>query len=216
MTDLMLSIVIITNIIGFIPIFLYIAKKKTFSEEVEHLVPFMWLVAFSSLYELVFTLAFRISNQIWFRFYVAIEFLVLYFFFKSIFQNRYKYYRNVFLLIFVTLFIGLAQVWKPADNLSTDSILSAVEFLFVIGLAISWFKEIFVNVAVNSLWHSPIFYFITGLLLYFSGTLFLFLLSDVILQNPALALSDYWLLNVVLTLIFRLLLILSIWKSQRR
>lgn len=209
-----LGFVILTNIIGFFPLFLYLVKKRKLLKEIDFVVPLLWLVAIASFYELVVTLLFRISTKYWFRLYLLLEFCVLFYFFYKLFSGRYKYLFRVFGIGYLLTFLGLLFVWDVWSNLSTDSYLSTFESIFVFTFSFLWFRDLFTNLQLKSLWQSPTFYIISGLILYFTGTLFLFLLSDVIYSNKAIKFEDYWMLNVLFCFVFRLFLIISVWKGQ--
>lgn len=100
-------------------------------------------------------------------------------------------------------------------ELKTYGFLAIIEFFLIIIFSINWFVNVFKNKDVESLLQLSHFYFISGLLIYYSGTIFLFILSDEILQ-AGLSLKSYWTVNLILLLIFRILLIISIWKGRTK
>ena len=212
-----LGLIIFTNIIGVFPLLLYFAKKKTFAKEADYLLPMVWLAAIGCFYEIGITLLLGISPKYWFRFYTLLEFCVIFYFYSKLFAGKYKYLLRIFGISFLILFLVSLLFWNDSGiNLAIDSYLSSFETIFVFLFSFLWFRELFSNLHIKSLWESPAFYTIAGLILYFSGTLFLFLLSDVIYKNEKIHFQEYWMLNVALTLVFRILLIISVWKGQTK
>ena len=79
-----------------------------------------------------------------------------------------------------------------------------------------WMKYAFINLKEDSLLKYPPFYFISGLLFYFSGTLFLFLFGNLILKEGSEAFLDSWMLNLFFNIVFKILLFIGIWKGQTK
>lgn len=210
----MIEFTIFTAFIGLIPLGSYFYLKNRRSEEINLLKPFLYLVAFSSIYEFVFSFLLKINVTIWFRVYSLIETFILMMFFYKLTIGKYKFIQSFYLLIYIVLFIVISIMGNKINFDRGDSFLSLVEFLFIITLSVLWFKNLFNDLKLISLWNSPIFYFISGLVLYFSGTSFLFLSCEIISSTDEVNFYDYWIINVVLAFIFRVLLIVSVWKGQ--
>jgi len=68
---------------------------------------------------------------------------------------------------------------------------------------------------IPNLWRNSDFYFIAGLTIYYASTFLLFLLSDFIINSKQLYFYDYWLVNVLATLILRIFLMIGVWKMNR-
>jgi hypothetical protein len=95
-----------------------------------------------------------------------------------------------------------------------DSYLQVIESVFVITAVMLWMKYAFINLQEDSLLKFPHFYFISGLLFYFSGTLFLYLLGSLIFHNEIEYFLDYWMLNLFFNIFLKILLLIGIWKAQ--
>lgn len=198
--------------------FIYFAiKRKTLTIEVVSFIPFLYLTFFASLYEFVFTYLLKIDAEYWFRLYMFLEFLCIYYFYDKIFQKQNTIRRLLFisLLLYIVFYLVLLFYWKPHDNLKTDSYLSVYNTVTIILFSIFWFKRIFINFEISNLFNSPTFIIISGLLLYYTSTLFLFLISDYILKDRDNSFLDYWQINVVFLILFRFFLLLGIKKSIR-
>lgn len=187
--------------------------RKTVSKEIVFLVPFIILTFFAAFYEIIVTDYFGVNQTLWFKVYTLLEFLCINYFFQRLIP-RAKNILYAFLIIFSILFISLQAHWIIGGVAETDSWLSIVETIMVYLMALFWFKDIFANMDIPSLWHSPAFYFIAGFILYFSGTFFLFIMVDLVftLQEGI----DHWVINVILTLILCLIISIGIWIGQQK
>lgn len=203
----------IVQVLGIIPILLLKVQKQT--HETLYIKPFVWLLTFSVFYEVVATLILKINNIVWFRFYLLLEFYAVFYFFLRLFEARYKVYLISSASIFAVVFITLLFYWDNSNNLKTDSFLSVLEIIFVYCSSILWCKDLFNNLTQRSLLDYSIFYFIAGFILYFSGTLFLFLISDLIFSST-LNFENYWTLNIAFNILLRIFLIIGIWKGQQK
>lgn len=179
------------------------------------LYPFVLLVAFSSIYEIVFIYYFNFDSNIWSKIYLILEFIALLLVFTKNSENSFKYTSFFFSVVFFSFYVYFVAINTELHTLKTDGILSIIEFFYIIAFSIRWFISVFKRFQVETIVVLPMFYFISGLLIYYSGTIFLFLLSEEIL-NAGLSLVDYWVVNIVLVLIFRILLIISIWKGRTK
>jgi len=106
--------------------------------------------------------------------------------------------------------------WDESIRFKTDAYLSLLEIVLVYFFTIIWLKNIFSNVSESNFTQTSDFYFISGVVLYLSGTFFLYLLGDSILKNEKLYLEDFWILNIVFNIILRIFLILGVWKIQQK
>lgn len=201
-------------LIGFFPILILKIKKEKNSHETFFIEPFLWLVLVSSFYELIGTDILLINTAIWFRLYLLFEFLTLLFFFYQLLAGKYKLYFLLFSLVYLIVFLFLLFNWNAQESLKTDSYLSVLEIVFVFCSSIIWFKKVFTDLTETSFLKSSNFYFISGLIIYFSGTLFLFLIGDLLLKASNLSFEAYWNLNIVFNIILRLFLIIGVWKVR--
>jgi hypothetical protein len=209
------DVILFTTLVsGLIPAIFVLGKKNYFSPEIFFLKPLFLILAFASFYEVIITLIFKVNTAVWFRIYTLMEFLCILYFFRQLLERKYKMLWNCFLLLFVASFVVLGIEWMVYENRKTDSYLTVIETLLVFAGSVIWFKDIFKYAKLASLWNSPAFYFISGFILYFSGTLFLFLMSDFVFTSKEM--SKYWIINVILTLLLNIILLIGIWKGQQK
>lgn len=208
---MIVSLLYFVNIIGlFILVLYFIIPRKNV---IKNIFPYVLLVAFSSFVDIILIDILKFDSDKWSTIYLCIEIIVLSKVFDNIVGLKFRLVSVFFLFFF---FLSLFYFTVLTDIYSTvkyDGILSIITFIYIIIFSINWFISIFKTVEVPSLLDVSLFYFVSGLIIYSSGTLFLFLMSDEI-KNSGLSLYHYWVVNLVLVLFFRILLIISIWKGR--
>lgn len=199
--------------LGFIPLSLFLISKSKLSKDVFLILPFLVLTFFASTYELIFTLILKIEPYTWFKVYTSLEFFFLLHYFYKLLRQRYKYL-YLFFGVLYTACLGLIVFHGKIDVfMDGDGYLQVIESVFVITAILLWMQYAFIRLQEDSLLKYSHFYFISGLLFYFSGTLFLFLFGHFVLGN-ADEFVEYWMLNLFFNIIFKLLLLVGIWKAR--
>lgn len=87
-----------------------------------------------------------------------------------------------------------------------------VEGILMLLLCILFFGRLLLKLDVPNLLAYPYFWFATGLMIYFSGTLFLFLYA-----SKYLAMGDitYWLIHSLLNILLNIIFAITIWKGKK-
>lgn len=215
-SSMYLYIALVSIFLGFVPLSFYLLMKSKLNTTLKPIVPFLFLSFFASFYEFIFTFLLKIDVAAWFKIYTLIEFFVLVHYFYKVLEGRYKWIFYVFASLFLVCFAFIAVEGKLIIFMDGDSYLQVVESVFVITCVILWMKYAFINLAEDSLLKYPQFYFISGLLVYFSGTLFLFMLGNVILKNEREYFLDYWMVNLFFNIFFKIVLLIGIWKGRMK
>jgi hypothetical protein len=203
-------------LLGFFPIFLLTVKAKSKNSLKYPIAPFLWLILLSGIYEYVGTSLFQLPSEYWFKLYSLLEYFTLSYFFYYLLEKKYKTYFLVFSILYLTLFSVIVFYWDSTITLKTDSYLSIIEIVFVYFFTIIWLKNIFSNVGEHNFIQTSDFYFISGIVLYLSGTFFLYLLGDSIFKDEKLFLEDFWIINIVFNINLRMFLILGVWKIPQK
>lgn len=198
---------------GFIPLILLLLYCKRRSPDVSAIAPYVVLIAVSSAYEFIANIL-SILTAVWYRIYGLMDFVLMYYFFRQLLPKFHRRWMWLMGLAFGALYVVLLFYWNELNPLTGDSYLFAVQTVFLYICAVLWFNDIFTNLTYESLWQSPAFYFVSGYLLYFSGTLFLFLMSHDIVFNEKLYV--YWKINISLNIVLRILIAIGIWKGARK
>jgi drug/metabolite transporter (DMT)-like permease len=200
-------------IIAQLPALMCWREKNNNWPETIFIKPFVWLIAFSALYEAIITFQFRVNPTVWFKVYTFLEFVCINYFFLKLLGKRYERIFYAWLVVFVLVFIGLQVLWLNGGSANTDSGLVILEILLVYVASIIWFKNTFTNMELTTLWESPAFYYVCGFVLYFSGTFFLFLMNDLVSK---IEMSKHWNINVYLSLLLSIIIIIGIWKNHQK
>ena len=213
----MTALFIITAILGIIPFLFLFEKRNELQKETLYLTPLIFLSFFSSLYEVVFTYCLKFPSAYWFRLYLLLEFLALFYLFLKIFNSRrITILLYVFLLVYLAYFIFLLFHWRLEDGLKTDSYLSTFSTVFLYVFCLLWFRRVFLYFEVDNLFSSPIFIALCGQLLYFSSTLFLFLMSDYFFKDGKHHFLAFWQLNVIMCIVYRIFLWAALYKGVKK
>ncbi len=202
--------------LGLVPLSLFILYRNESGPETRYILPFVVLIAVASIYELVFSILLQINVLLWFKIYSLLEFYTLYYLFYRLHNGKYRtifYFFALTVCLFYLFLLFVPHDWKV---LEADSYMALIDTFFVYFFAILWFRNIFVQLEIDSLWNQSAFYFISGLLLYFAGTFFLFLLSDIMYLSDQIIVGNYWIINIMLTILLRILITIGIWKAKRK
>jgi len=101
-------------------------------------------------------------------------------------------------------------------QLRVESIYAPFIFIFVLTCSTLWFRDTARNDLLLAKFTKSNVVFICGFLLYYAGTLFFYLLSEVILVgSKSISYQDYWLVNIIATLILKLFLIGGVWSGKK-
>jgi hypothetical protein len=208
---LILSLFYFVNIIGIISIIIYFIIPKT--NVIKSILPIVLLVAFSSVVDVVLINHLKFDSEKWSTIYLILEFISLMLVFIAYLGKYFKRLSLFFLFIFFLAVIYFNYFNLNYSSIKSDGFLSIFIFIYIIVFSIQWFISEFKKFDTDSLLKLPFFYLITGLILYHSGSLFLFLMREEI-KKSELSLYEYWVVNLILVLFFRILLIVSIWKGR--
>ena len=202
--------------LGFLPLSLFFLLEKKLNPEIKLIFPFLFLTFFSSCYELVFSVILKVDVSVWFKIYPLLEFFTLIHYFYKLLKGKYKYMYFFFSALYLACFGLIVFQGKMDSFMEGDSYLQVIESVFVGTAILLWMPYAFISLQQNSLLKYPHFYFISGLLFYFSGILFLVLFGSLLLKKGDQTFMDSWMLNLFLIIAFRILLLIGIWKGRTK
>lgn len=208
------TFLIFVILFGVLPIAIYYQVKENSKDELHAIFPFLWVVGIASLYEFFGTIILKWDSKYWFIIYKVLAFFALHYFFYYLLKKKFKALFIVFVALFLLLFLYYLGCTAQLDFFTINSYFNALQTIIVLTFSILWIRRIFITLEVESLANAPNFYFISGLVIYYAGTVFLFLLSNLIFKTENSQFQDYWMLNIALNLVIRTLLILGIWKTR--
>lgn len=205
-------ILYIALLAGAVPMLLFFVMKKDIVCN-KAIIPIIALIAFSSIYEYVVIIQLQMKVTYWYQIHSLFEFLAVFYLFKNLITQRPKWFFTIslglFLLVYVLSFIYL-------DNekiLVSKSLNKSYMTLFVISCGFFWVKQVFDQKIILRLYQESTFYIVMGLFFYYSTTISLFVLSNYLYKSE-LFFYDYWLVNVIASLILRILLSIGVWKMN--
>ena len=204
-------LLIFTKIIGIIPLIIYFSVKKV-NKITVYLFPFVFLMAIASLYELIGTDLLQIDTKIWFRIYALLEFLTILYFYYKLLKHKIMYV--LLAIIYLLIYSYLLIDWSPSQKGFNDLPLNIAITLVVVFSSCLWFVEVFKKLEDTPLHKRTDFFYISGLLIYFTGTFLVFLTADYLKDDPNYRILDYWILIVIFNLILRTILIFTVWKAR--
>lgn len=210
----MIYIISFTILYGLFPFLYFLFFKKKLSHEIKAFIPFLILVFISSIYEFIFTTLLRCNVSIWFITYSIVSFFTIFYFFNEIIIKNNTIIKVFTLCFFFLLLLILFLLFNKEDFFKISSWIDTYATIFIFIFSVIWFKDVFQKLEYESLWNSPYFYVVSGLILYYFGNLFLFLMAELMYKNNNYSFQYYWLLNIILNLVLRTLLIVGIWKAR--
>lgn len=201
-------------IFGVSPLLYFLITKKKYAKELKPILPFISLTFISSFYEFFASLILRLDISYWFVVNDILSFICVYYFFLQILQKQYSKLFLVFLVFFTILCFFLYLYFNIEDILIITSYIDTFITLFILFFTIIWFRKLILDAYIENLLHNSTFYFISGFILYYCGTLFLFLLSNYIYKVDSNMFESYWVINILLNLVLRTLLLVGLWKAR--
>ncbi|AWI26623.1 hypothetical protein [Flavobacterium pallidum] len=194
----------------------YLSRKKKIGFGTPLIFNFLLIILLSDIYE-IFAMTYSIPSAVHYKVYTFTEFYVLLWYFFQLNRCRIKglYILSgiLFFLLFIYVCIGFG--WDFSESMLTDSYLSAFATIAIYIFSIHWFTGVFKDLPETSLLKLPDFYFVSGIIMYLFGPIFLFLLSSQLINADNEGFKDYWLINIVINIILRLFLMFGIWKIRK-
>jgi len=201
-------------IFGVSPLLYFLIYRKKYANIFKPILPFIVLTFIASLYEFFGTLTFKLDASYWFVIYNILSFLAINYFYLNLIQIRYQFLLYLFFFTFILLCYFLFVNYQIKDFLIVSTYFKGFITLFVLLFSILWFVKIFQETYLDNLLKNSTFYFISGFIFYYCGTVFLFLLSNFILKVDSAMLHSYWVINIILNLVLRTLLLVGLWKAK--
>lgn len=175
---------------------------------------FSWLLFFSLIVQIVAKMMWlqKMNNLPLLHFYTLVEFVLISLFYHQIFKQNLIWSKNIrwFIASVLALILANSIFFQPITvfNANTKTLTQVIYIAYAVGFylnATHHQAESYHNVlkTVNS-----------AILLYYTGSLFIFMFSNVLLgleQSHNL----FWVANAVLYLIFQLLVFTAIWKFRQ-
>ncbi len=207
------NITIIILLLGFLPI-LILLKNNKLLKSFGSVVPFVFLIFLTSSYELIFTYFYKKNVSFWFLVYNILSFFCIFYFYYVELKKKNKLYFLLMLILFLVLLVYFYYNFNIQDILVINSHFKIFITSFILISTTLWFVKLINEGNVHNLLQTGSFYFIAGFVLYYCGTLFLFLLSDQLYKTDSRLFVYYWGINIFLNFVLRSLVIVGLWKLR--
>lgn len=207
-------LVAITVLYSLIPPLVYWFIKNKLNSEIKPVFPFIVLCFLAGLYEFIFTILLRVNTLPWFYTYDVLYFFTIQYFFYYILEKKIKNIVWISSSSYIILFVYFVVNNSIKNYLTHLSYLSSITTFLIIIFSIMWFKKTFKETNLESLAKSSSFYFVSGFLIYNSGVIVLFLLSNSMYANDSISFHYFWIINLFFNMIHKTILIVGIWKAR--
>ena len=173
------------------------------------------LFGIGGCYELIFSMILNYNTEIWFKIYPFLEFIaLLYFFRKLIGLSQSVFY--IIIGIYSVLFIYMYYLYHfKINSTALELFIPITHCLLVFTGSTKWTIQQFEKLETSSLLHFPVFYILSGMILYYSGTFFIFGLETIFRYTKSPVLLYFWYINLLLLFIYRLSFYIAIWKAKK-
>jgi len=195
--------------IGIVPLSILLWKRRAFDKN-EPAISFIWVTAVATLYEFFGTEILKINTAYWFQLYSGLEMISLFYYFFHLYRLRYKKILYFFAVVLISTYLISFLYWNEEHKGLTLAVNTFSISLFVFFFSFCYFKDLLDDTKID-LWKKPSFYYTVGLSIYHASTFLLFLFSSYFFKNGD---YNYWLVNIIATLILRILLIIGVWKTK--
>jgi hypothetical protein len=154
---------------------------------------------------------YKINNLWLFHLYSYIEFgFISYIYFHLIRRRRVRLLILVMLGIF--LILSLINLFGYEGIKEFNSIQRHIEGFILVLYCVDYLMELAHDKKRNSSWRNPYYMLTIGFLIYFTGTLYLFVFGNSIVQQPD---DYYWLLHTFFHTILLAIYTLFLWRTSR-
>ena len=188
-----------------IPLIIAIKQRKYLSKELKILFLYLVIAVITEVLGNVWYILHK-SNHFIINAFVIIEFVLISLMFHQVFIG--KNLKRIILIATSIYTLTCIYTFTVLEGFQTfNSTLSTIACLLIIIWVFIYFYQLLQKLEVKKLTVIPMFWISVGCLFYFSGTLFVFLYSDLIVFQKELKFyKQLWNIYYVLLFIFRILL----------
>lgn len=199
----------------FFPIVVAIYRRKYMKKELKVMCYYLAFVLLFQLIAIVVSAVFKTNNLPFLHFYTVVEFGIISWFYKEYlgsFLNPKILYGNF--VLFTTL--AILNVIFVQSIFEYNSYPRGLECLFVVFYAITAYYKIIKSLEIISIEKSPLFWINAGFLFYFAGSLFLFVLGNLILTQDIQLSMLSWAIHACLVALMYVFIGIGLWHSPRQ
>lgn len=203
-------LIILINLFSIALYFFYLKYKTNMS-----ILYFVILFSLGALYELIFSIYLKFNTEIWFKIYSYFEFITLLIFFRKLIGISQSVFYFI-VTLYSLMFTALAVLFFKHINVNIFELFIPVSnCLLIYTCSTKWTIQQFEKLENSSLFNFPVFYILSGMILYYSGTFFIFGLETIFRYTKSSILLYFWYINLVLLFVYRLSFYIAIWKAKK-
>jgi hypothetical protein len=186
----------------------------TKNNELLAIVPYVFVMILSSIYEFVGTLMLQWDCSYWFIINDILTFSSIVYFYYRVLNYRYRWVFGLFIILFILLYSGRVYFSDVHDIFITLQYSSNIFTPTVVVVSVLWFRTLFQEVYVKNLLANSNFYFISGFIIYYCGTYFLYMCSRYFYQQSVALFHSLWQLNLLLNIVLTCFILTGLWKAK--
>ncbi|GAA4452163.1 hypothetical protein GCM10023189_15140 [Nibrella saemangeumensis] len=196
-----------------IPLIALLIRRQYITGELRILAAFVILVFLRNLITEILS-AYRIHNIIFYNWFVIFFYLNTAYLYARLLKGRIRQY---FIPISCMLLVGLSMLeYDTMLNPKTvmfNSYAHPLSGLFTIVLVLAFYFQVLESLQIPNIKRDPYFWFSSGALLYYTGTLLVYVFSRYTLSvSPEIDMQrQYWSIDCLLSIIFYLFMAVGIW-----
>lgn len=154
---------------------------------------------------------FRINNYPFHYLWTLVEIICMHLIYYHLIESKtFRSFIKVNGLLFVSIWIFSSFISTSFNGFSYN--IQAIFSLFYIIYSLYFFFQLFNNPVTVNLKDYPYFWMNSGFLIYFSGTIFLFLFEMQIVEETG---KSMWIVHNIVATLKNLALILTLWKASK-
>jgi len=193
-----------------IPFFLsfYLLKKPPY-----HLLGWFFFISAPIKLLSMITAMFVMNNMILFHLLAVVEVVMLYVFYNRIIFNRVP---NAYILA-ALIIVNLLNSLLNENIYQFNSTAWSLNVIFLLGFGLRYLYKIYQDLESTQLEQSPLFIIDTGLLVYFSGSLFTYILgSEILSRQSAGFFSNAWVIQSFSNISKNVMVSYGLWLAKRK
>ncbi len=198
----------------FFPLVICILRRKYIKEELQ--IVFLYIIASLTIeiFASIWAHILHRPNHYMINIFAVTECVLISLMYRKVFIGKVlKAFSliaiSIFVLIAIAIFTEILSIQKFNSTVNTISCILIIIWVFI------YFYQLLQTLESIKLSTLPLFWISVACLLYFSGTLFLFLYGETILfQKDAILFKQLWIIYDILLVVFRILLAIGLWFSK--
>lgn len=190
-----------------LPMIISLMRVKFLRKPYYPVVIYVWVTGFVEAAAKYVKYGLHESNNLLYNCQTILEFTLISLIFYYVFDRDFL---KKGILLLITLFIPIALVLIVENPFYFNENLNGTSGLLLILITLTYFYRLLQNMSIPILSHSAMFWISSGVLLYFSGTIFVYIFSSVVFENN----MPLWSINLYLNILFHIMLTIGIWQIK--